>query len=142
MKRSNRDKKVTSCGGVVWRRTGDDLEFLFVQSKRSAPAWGIPKGKLESGESIEDCAEREVREEAGVTVVLGKKLPVVATSYQDTVKTLHAFLATVTDDSAEPGGHGDPDKEIESVKWFKASALPKLHYYQRALIEFAVKRLS
>ena len=47
-------------GGVVTNKKGQVL-FIYRNDK-----WDLPKGKLEKGESIEECALREVEEETGV----------------------------------------------------------------------------
>jgi 8-oxo-dGTP pyrophosphatase MutT (NUDIX family) len=49
---------------------GDDLRFLLVRTKEppgSPERWTFPKGHVEKGESLFQAAEREAREEAGVT---------------------------------------------------------------------------
>jgi len=48
------------------RRKGDRLEVLLVRAKRDPTAWIFPKGHIESGETPEETAARETREEAGV----------------------------------------------------------------------------
>lgn len=51
---------------VCYRRSSRGVEFLLVRT-RSGRAWTFPKGHLESGESPVQAAEREAREEAGVS---------------------------------------------------------------------------
>ena len=56
-------------GGVVVR----DGRVLLVHRARYDD-WSLPKGKLEPGETWEDAALREVREETGVRCALGEFL--------------------------------------------------------------------
>ncbi len=49
-----------AAGGVVTNKEGKVL-FIFRNNK-----WDLPKGKLDKGETIEECALREVEEETGV----------------------------------------------------------------------------
>jgi len=51
---------VVAAGGVVTNKKGKVL-FIYRNEK-----WDLPKGKLDKGESIEECAVREVEEETGV----------------------------------------------------------------------------
>ncbi|GAB3275050.1 (deoxy)nucleoside triphosphate pyrophosphohydrolase [Sinomonas notoginsengisoli] len=52
---------------------------LLVARRTAPPAfagmWEFPGGKVEPGESAEDGLRRELREELGVTVVLGEEVP-------------------------------------------------------------------
>ena len=57
-----------SCGMVVYRRRAGRLEYLLLQEKRST-VWSIPKGHVERGETEEEAAIRELREEAGLSAV-------------------------------------------------------------------------
>ncbi len=61
--------KVTAAGGLTTNNRG---EFLMIYRNGR---WDLPKGHLESGESIEECAVREVEEETGVRdLSLGEKI--------------------------------------------------------------------
>jgi 8-oxo-dGTP pyrophosphatase MutT (NUDIX family) len=51
---------VVAAGGVVTNRAGKVL-FIYRNDK-----WDLPKGKLDKGETLEECALREVEEETGV----------------------------------------------------------------------------
>ena len=53
-------------GGVVVRSDGHGDRFLLVQSRRNPSHWVLPKGHIDPGETAEEAAIREVREEAGV----------------------------------------------------------------------------
>ncbi len=53
-------KLEVAAGGVVTNKDGKVL-FIFRNNK-----WDLPKGRLDKGETIEECALREVKEETGV----------------------------------------------------------------------------
>ena len=53
-------KLIEAAGGLVRNQNGD---WLFIYRNGM---WDLPKGKLEKGESIEECAVREVAEECGI----------------------------------------------------------------------------
>jgi 8-oxo-dGTP pyrophosphatase MutT (NUDIX family) len=64
--------KYTHAGGVVVRVDGGPRHYLLIRARRSR-AWVFPKGHVESGETLEQAAVREVAEEAGVSAaVLGR----------------------------------------------------------------------
>jgi len=54
-------KLIKAAGGLVYNDT-NQLLMIFRDGK-----WDLPKGKLEVGENIKQCAIREVKEECGVS---------------------------------------------------------------------------
>lgn len=76
-------EKIVAAGGIV---TNEENEILF-QLRRGK--WDLPKGKLEEGERIEDCAVREVEEETGLqNIQLGKLIGVTNHFYKENGKDL------------------------------------------------------
>ncbi|MGW2092057.1 NUDIX hydrolase [Promicromonospora sukumoe] len=65
---------VMTAGGVVWRRRGGKVQVQLVHRPRYDD-WSWPKGKLENGETFQNAAIREVGEETGKEIVLGRPLP-------------------------------------------------------------------
>lgn len=65
---------VVAAGAVVWRQSEDGLEVCLVHRPRYDD-WSLPKGKLDPGEHVLAGAVREVREETGHRVALGRPLP-------------------------------------------------------------------
>jgi len=129
-------KKSISCGAVVYRNNSDswsDTEILLVKQFANRDNWGIPKGHIEKGETLEQCAIRETREEAGVDVELGHRLSDVLAYTKKEEKTVVSFLARQLC-NREPNS-GDPDSEVFDAKWFKVDELPKIHIYQQSLIK-------
>jgi 8-oxo-dGTP pyrophosphatase MutT (NUDIX family) len=60
-------KTIVAAGGLVFNEN-KELLMIYRRSK-----WDLPKGKLDEGETIEECAIREVEEETGVQqIILGK----------------------------------------------------------------------
>ncbi|HIG32006.1 MAG TPA: NUDIX domain-containing protein [Flavobacteriales bacterium] len=57
-------KLIEAAGGLVYNDT-NQLLMIFRNGK-----WDLPKGKLEVGENIEQCAIREVGEECGISELL------------------------------------------------------------------------
>ena len=57
-------------GGVVVRMIDNELHYLLVEASDNPGMWVLPKGKIESGETPEAAAAREIKEEAGVRAVI------------------------------------------------------------------------
>ena len=102
-----------AAGGVVTNKKGKVL-FIYRNDK-----WDLPKGKLDKGETIEECAIREVGEETGV-----KKLKIenfLKTTYhifkrngKYKLKEVHWFAMKT---SYEGKLVGQANEGIERVKW-------------------------
>jgi 8-oxo-dGTP pyrophosphatase MutT (NUDIX family) len=89
-------RNTTSCGACVYRDNKNGVELLLVRPFEDRDAWGIPKGHIGLGETVEQCAVREVKEETGLDVLLEDRLTIVYARYGDTRKKLYAFLARRT----------------------------------------------
>jgi len=74
----------------------DDPQLLLIRQYRYAaggPIWEIPAGRLEAGESPEECARRELLEEAGATARRWKRLTSIFTTPGFTDERIHLFAA-------------------------------------------------
>jgi ADP-ribose pyrophosphatase YjhB (NUDIX family) len=78
-------------------------------------AWAYPGGRLEAGETPEQAAVREAREEAGIEVGLGPLL--CSRSWPDGFM-LHVFAATIRE------GEPHPPEGVREVGWFEPDKLP------------------
>jgi 8-oxo-dGTP pyrophosphatase MutT (NUDIX family) len=117
-----------SAGGVVVH--GDEV-VVIVPTRRGphgARVLGLPKGHPEPGESAEQAALREVREEAGVSGELLESVGTVEYTYERRgrriAKKVEFFLIEY--------GEGDPadhDHEVEQARWMPlAEAVTALTY--------------
>jgi 8-oxo-dGTP pyrophosphatase MutT (NUDIX family) len=61
---------LTHAGGIVYRHGANGPEFLLARARRDPGVWVIPKGHIETGESPEETAVREIAEETGVRAVV------------------------------------------------------------------------
>ena len=61
----NPTKEQVSAGGVVFRKEDNEI-YVAIISVGDKSRWQLPKGLINSGESAESAAIREVREETGV----------------------------------------------------------------------------
>ena len=118
--------EVKASGGVVWRPAPDGGQELVVVHRPRYDDWSLPKGKLDSGESWEDAALREVEEEVGLRCRLGPELPPV--SYRDhkgRAKVVRYWLM-------EPdGGESsfEPNDEVDEMRWIDPATAEALLSY-------------
>jgi 8-oxo-dGTP pyrophosphatase MutT (NUDIX family) len=111
---------VLAAGGLVKNEKG---EVLLIHRRGK---WDLPKGKLDKGEKLGDCALREVEEETGLKgMKLGKLLLVTYHTYQEgarfILKESHWFHMTVTGNQELVP---QVEEDIHDIKWVKVSALP------------------
>ncbi|GGP12187.1 NUDIX hydrolase [Nonomuraea glycinis] len=100
-----------AAGAVVWRGAEGAPEVAVVHRPRYDD-WTFPKGKLEAGEHVIAAALREVREETGLTVTLGRPLPAVHYPLQGALKRVDYWTARVSDD-----GGFVPGDEVDELRW-------------------------
>ena len=57
---------IRQAGSIVFRLDGKEPQVLLVTARRNPRNWIFPKGHIEKGETPEEAALRETREEAGI----------------------------------------------------------------------------
>jgi 8-oxo-dGTP diphosphatase len=109
----------TSAGGVAFRNNGDTVEIALIRTSREG-RWQLPKGIIDPGETPEQAALREVREEAGIECELGEKIDSIDYWYVDRWgsepvrihKFVHFFIMKY-----DSGDVADHDHEVAEVCW-------------------------
>ena len=131
---------IYAAGVVCWREQDGKLELALVH-REVYKDWGFPKGKLDPGEQLPQTAVREVKEEAGFKVRLGRKLGVIKYKVGDGLdKEVHYWASKVTA-KAIAKQKFLPNQEIAKVEWVTAKkALTLLSYeHDRNLLEQVIQ---
>jgi 8-oxo-dGTP pyrophosphatase MutT (NUDIX family) len=134
-----RDGVEISYGGVAVR--GGEVLVITPAGRRRVTA--LPKGGPRAGETGEETAGREVREETGVTVEVGERLGQVSYTYRRggrrIRKVVHYFLCRFVS-----GSTADHDHEVDDARWIPLEeALTGLTYPgERRLIARAMSKLA
>jgi 8-oxo-dGTP pyrophosphatase MutT (NUDIX family) len=137
-----RNARATSAGGVVHRSSDGRTEIALVHRRRPL-LWALPKGTPDAGETLEETALRETREETGLRVELEGPLRDITyvfvrrrTRFN---KTVHFYLMR-----AVGGDLRDHDHEFDEVRWFPSDeALDVMtHATERAVVEDALRVLG
>ncbi len=129
------DNIIHAAGGVVSRETASGREFLLVYRRRYGD-WTLPKGKAKPGETPEQTALREVREETGYETELVSFLGEVRYKVNGVPKIVRFW-------NMRPAGraHKIEDKgEVMEAAWMSAEkALATLDYpLEKELLERAI----
>ncbi|WLP91915.1 NUDIX domain-containing protein [Gordonia sp. NB41Y] len=103
-------RRILAVGAIVRDDAG---RFLLVQRARDPQAgcWTVPGGKVEPAETLEQAVIREIAEETGIDIEVGRRVWVVdIPDGDDVVFEVHDFLATplgtdvtAADDAADAG---------------------------------------
>ncbi|MHC4552688.1 MAG: A/G-specific adenine glycosylase [Planctomycetota bacterium] len=103
--------------GIVYK----DNKILIDKRKQNAllgGLWEFPGGKKQKSESFKTAVAREVKEETGIDIQVGKRLCIVKHVYSHFKITLHAYLCDYVSGTAKPLG-------CDAVKWIKPAELTK-----------------
>jgi 8-oxo-dGTP pyrophosphatase MutT (NUDIX family) len=124
---------------VVVRR-GEDLFLAIKPSHRDR--WQLPKGTIDPGETSEQAAVREVREEGGVSARVLAPLDPIRFFYQmhgkRFTKTVDFFLMEY-----QGGDPADHDHEVQEARWFPFFETSRLAFpTERAAVEQAREVLA
>ncbi len=109
------ERPILGCLAVVRRGS----RVLLAQ--RSVPPgigrWGFPGGLVELGETVHECAQRELKEETGITAEPVATLTVIdriGRDEADRVKTHFALAAVLLDWRS---GEGEPIEDATALRW-------------------------
>ena len=129
---SRKIEEEIAAGGIIFRPgEGGQARVLLVHRPKYGD-WSFPKGKAEKGESLEETARREVKEETGLDCRLVRRLDPVRYRYRSRKgspreKVVHYWLM-------RPEGSADeqqtvPNKEVDLFEWLAPSdATARLSY--------------
>ncbi len=123
---------IAAAGAVVWRPAAGGVELVLVHRPRYDD-WSLPKGKLEGAEPVRGAAVREVWEETGLRVALGRSLGRVRYRVGRHGKKVDYFAARAL------GGGFEPSSEVDQMRWCTPEAAAELLTYaddRRVLTEF------
>jgi 8-oxo-dGTP diphosphatase len=106
----------------LWRQDGGRVLVAVVHRPRYED-WTLPKGKLHAGEPALLAAVREVREETGAEVEVGRRLPSVEYPFGESVKRVSYWVMRYR------GGEHAAGDEVDRVRWATvAEATQQLSY--------------
>lgn len=116
---------IKAAGGVAWRPGPDGEPEILLVHRKKYDDWSLPKGKAEPGESLPVTAVREVLEEGGARLALGRRLVSVRYNVGGRPKRVHYWAARVL--SVDEGAV--PNSEVDEVTWLPAGpAVDKVSY--------------
>ncbi len=118
-------KTITVSGAIIIRTNPDTHRKEVFATQRGYGDWKgwweIPGGKIESGETPEECIVREIREELAMEVKAEKNVAVVDYDYPEFHLTMHCILCTIVT--------GQPKLlEHQASQWLTAETLNKVKW--------------
>jgi 8-oxo-dGTP pyrophosphatase MutT (NUDIX family) len=133
----------TSAGGVIARKDAGVEICLIRPAGRTV--WGLPKGGVESGETLPQTALREVAEETGIEGEVDRELGSIDYSFYSREacsrihKTVHYYLMHATG-----GDTARHDHEVSEARWVPLTEALKLMTYpnEREMVRRAADALG
>ena len=112
---------VLAAGGLV-QNPENDILLIFRRGN-----WDLPKGKLDKGEKLENCAVREVNEETGLSnITLHAPLTITYHTYHEgarfILKESHWYTMSVNGNQQLIP---QTEEDIQEIKWVSKAALPE-----------------
>jgi 8-oxo-dGTP diphosphatase len=134
---AGQDVGVRAGGGVVYRLQASGVVEAAVIHRRASGDWTLPKGKLYQGETPEQGALREVKEETGLRCQLLRSLGSI--EYNDRRgRRKIAFYWLMR----RLAGRFQPGEEVDHLLWLPFEAASELLHNERDQIVLQRARVS
>ncbi|WP_425453773.1 NUDIX hydrolase [Corynebacterium pseudopelargi] len=129
-------RSTLAAGAVLWREH-DGIEVAVIH-RPHYDDWSLAKGKVDPGESLPTTAAREILEETGYEVSLGKLLGRITYPVGSRTKVVYYWTAKVL------GGKFEKNKEVDEIRWLPIEQAKELLSYEvdRLLVDKAAKRMQ
>jgi ADP-ribose pyrophosphatase YjhB (NUDIX family) len=117
-----------SVSAVVWRESSAGRELLLMRRSDNGH-WGLPGGYVEAGESVSQAVAREVFEETGVRIAVGRLVGVYSDPTRQVIeygpgRRVHAVNLCFEGRAVGQGEATTPDETLE-LGYFAPEALPE-----------------
>lgn len=92
------NKIITAVNVIIINK---DKKVLIAKRKPDQPMpdkWEFPGGKLEEGETLDECAYREIQEELAIDIELDKYLGFEDVDYKGQIFSMHLYTAFKSDE--------------------------------------------
>ena len=124
-------KQITVSGAIILRINPETNKKEIFATQRGygdyKDGWELPGGKLEPGETPQQCIEREIREELATEVRAERILGVVEYDYPTFHLTMHCILCTIVSGELKLLEHEAArwltKETLRSVDWLPADLL-------------------
>ena len=118
-----------SCGGIIFYKTKQNTKILLVKNNNGR-YWSFPKGHIEDGETEQETAIREIKEETGLDVTLVSDFREISEycPFGKIRKRVVFFLARAFTDNVKI-----QEEEIDSYIWVDLQQARKLCSYDNDL---------
>jgi len=131
--------KCPDCGAMIttWRNPFPTVDIiirrgrqvLLIERKNEPLGWALPGGFVDYGESLEDAARREAREETGLELLNLRQFRAYSDPERDPRR--HNISLVFSAETTDEAVAGD---DAAGVKWFDLDALPKKLCFDHARI--------
>lgn len=118
-----------SCGGIIFYKTKQNTKILLVKNNNGR-YWSFPKGHIEDGETEQETAVREIKEETGLDVTIANNFREISEycPFGKIRKRVVFFLARAFTDNVKI-----QEEEIDSYIWVDLQQARKLCSYDNDL---------
>ncbi len=107
--------------GVIWNNQGQILIDRRRQTGVLGGFWEFPGGKIEADETVEDCIEREIWEELGIAIAVGKHLITIEHTYTHLHVTLIVHHCHYISGTPQP-------LECDEIRWVTLDEIDKFPF--------------
>lgn len=122
-------EEIRAAGAVAWRPGPDGLAVALVHRPKYDD-WTLPKGKVDPGESVLLTAVREVHEETGQRVTLGRRLTASRYDVDGRPKLVDYWAARAPD----PPAQFTPNHEVDDLVWLSVAEAADRLTYERDVV--------
>ena len=122
--------------GAIW----NDQQQILIDRRRQegmmGGLWEFPGGKVELGETIEECIRREIQEELGIAIAVGKHLITIEHIYPHLQVTLTVHHCRHLSGIPQP-------IECEEIRWVTLAEIEQFQFpAANARIITALRQMS
>lgn len=118
-------------GAIVFK--GKSVLLVRRGQAPSEDLWAIPGGKVKLGESLQQAAEREIREETGVIIKAGEPVYVFDHVARDAYERIRFHYVIVDVLADYVAGNPRPGDDALEARWISAPELQKLKVSEKTL---------